>query len=106
MDKDRIGRNIKRNREMMGISQAELAAKLNTTRQCISSWELGRTQPDVATIDKLSQILCVSVSVLMGLSTAEVNIDEIETKMRTLDTNMLDRIIKYAEYLKTLQGGE
>lgn len=106
MDKIGIGKNIKWNREKMNLSQTELAKRMNTTRQCISSWELGRTQPDVAAIDKLSQILCVSVSVLMGLSTAEINISDIENKMKSLDIIALDRIIKYAEYLKTLQGGD
>lgn len=106
MDKEEIGRNIKWNREKLGLSQSELAKRMNTTRQCISSWELGRTQPDVASLERLSQILCTSVPVLMGLSTAEFNITDIEQKMRSMDIIALDRIIKYAEYLKTLQGGD
>lgn len=99
MDKNEIGRSIKHNREKLGLTQTELAKRLNTTRQCISSWEIGRTQPDVASIEKLSQVLGCPVPVMMGMSRGEISIQEIEERMKLLDVAALDRIKKYADYL-------
>lgn len=60
-----VGKNIKRDREAKGITQEELAVKLNVTRQAVSSWETGKTQPDVELLVKIAQNLDVSVEELI-----------------------------------------
>lgn len=40
-----LANNLKKVRKAKGISQKELAQKLNTTQQTVSSWEIGRTIP-------------------------------------------------------------
>ena len=49
-----VGRNIKNLRKKMGISQETLAEKLYVTRQAVSQWETGRTQPDLKTLDEIA----------------------------------------------------
>lgn len=56
-----IGKNIKKFREDNNITQDKLAEEMNVTRQAISNWENAKTQPDIDTIFKLSQIFNVSV---------------------------------------------
>ena len=56
-----IGKTIKRIREDKNITQEQLAEKLNVTRQAISNWENNKTQPDIDTIIKISEVLEVSV---------------------------------------------
>ncbi|MCL1858385.1 MAG: helix-turn-helix domain-containing protein [Oscillospiraceae bacterium] len=56
-----IGKTIKKIREEKNITQEQLAEKLNVTRQAVSNWENGKTQPDIDTIIKISEILEVSV---------------------------------------------
>lgn len=60
-----VGRNIKKFREEKGLTQDRLAATLNVTRQTLSSWETGRTQPDIDTLHSLSLALEVSVEELI-----------------------------------------
>lgn len=60
-----IGKNIKKKRSENGITQDQLAEKLNVTRQTISSWEMGRTQPDVDMLGKLADALEVTVEELI-----------------------------------------
>jgi len=56
-----IGKTIKKLREEKGITQEQLAEKLNVTRQAVSNWENGKTQPDIDTILKISCELDVYV---------------------------------------------
>ncbi len=56
-----VGKNIKKLRSTNGLTQEELAAKLNVTRQALSSWETGRTEPDIDTLERISQVLEVSI---------------------------------------------
>lgn len=41
------------------MTQEDLARQLNVTRQTVSSWEKGRTEPDIKTIYRISEILGV-----------------------------------------------
>ncbi len=58
--------NLSRYREEIGLSQTELARKLNVTQQCISSWQTGRTIPKPYQMKMLSEILSVSINELFS----------------------------------------
>ncbi len=51
-----IGKNLKRHRESVGLSQETVAKKLHVTRQTISSWETDRTLPDANNLKQLSEL--------------------------------------------------
>lgn len=53
-------------RNASGITQEDLSARMNVTRQTISGWERGRSEPDIEIIKKLSQIFDVSVDELLS----------------------------------------
>lgn len=55
-----IKSTIKKLRIEKGLTQDELAEKLNVTRQAVSNWENGKTQPDIETLTKLAEIFDVS----------------------------------------------
>lgn len=56
-----VSNSIKKLREEKGMTQDELAEKLNVTRQAVSNWETGKTQPDIETLTRLAEIFDVSV---------------------------------------------
>lgn len=56
-----IKTTIKKLRVEKGLTQDELAEKLSVTRQAVSNWENGKTQPDIETLTKLAEIFDVSV---------------------------------------------
>lgn len=58
--------NIKKIRKEKGLSQEELAVKLNVVRQTISKWEKGLSVPDADLLISLSEILDTPVSILLG----------------------------------------
>lgn len=61
-----LSENIRANRKSKGLSQEELAVKLNVVRQTISKWEQGLSVPDSNMLISLSEALDTPVSVLLG----------------------------------------
>ncbi len=58
--------NIRNYRKKLNISQDELAEKLSVSRQSVSLWENGQTQPTIDNIIALSKIFNISSDVLLG----------------------------------------
>ncbi|NES33208.1 helix-turn-helix transcriptional regulator [Enterococcus faecium] len=58
--------NLSRYREERGLSQTELARKMNVTQQCISSWQTGRTIPKPYQMKTISGILSVPINELFS----------------------------------------
>ena len=58
--------NLKALRKKKGITQEELAVRLNVVRQTVSKWEKGLSVPDAEMLIKLAEVLEVSVSRLLG----------------------------------------
>ena len=63
--------NIKRIRKSKGLSQEELAIKLNVVRQTVSKWENGLSVPDSDMLITLADELDTSVNVLLGETVTE-----------------------------------
>ena len=61
-----LSENIRAVRKSKGLSQEELAVKLNVVRQTISKWEQGLSVPDSNMLISLSEALDIPVSVLLG----------------------------------------
>lgn len=57
--------NLKEIREEKNLQQKELAARLNRTPACISSWETGKTEPSIEDLVKLADLLDVSLDYLL-----------------------------------------
>ena len=61
-----FSQNLTRFRKRCGMTQGQLAKKLNVTPQAVSKWENG-SLPDSEFLPRLAQILGVSIDVLFGL---------------------------------------
>ena len=58
-------------RRASGMSQEELAEKLGVSRQAVSKWESGATQPELQKLIELSKLYSVSVDELLSLEHAK-----------------------------------
>ncbi len=61
-----LGENIKSARKNKGITQEELAIRLNVVRQTVSKWEKNLSVPDADLLEKLAANLDTDVHVLLG----------------------------------------
>ena len=78
-----IGRRIKENRARLALSQDALAEKVYVSRQTISSWENGKTYPDVQSLLLLSAVFDVTVDALIkeDVATMEKKIQDARKDM-------------------------
>lgn len=80
-----LNENIKNLRRSKGLSQEELAIKLNVVRQTVSKWENGLSVPDSRMLILLADELDTSISVLLGENVQENNSDDIKTISEKLE---------------------
>ena len=77
--------NIKAIRKSKGLSQEELAVKLNVVRQTISKWEQGLSVPDSEMLISLSEVLETPVSTLLGETVIEPEADDLKAISEKLE---------------------
>ncbi len=68
-----LGETLVNLRKKKGLSQEQLAEKLNLTRQTISKWELNQSAPDIAYLLQLSDFFEVSTDYLIKGETQKSN---------------------------------
>ena len=61
-----LSNNLKRIRKSKGLSQEELAIKLNIVRQTVSKWENGNTYPDISLLPALARLLKIDMNELFS----------------------------------------
>ena len=80
-----LNENIKAIRKSKGLSQQDLADKLNVVRQTISKWEQGLSVPDSDLLIALSEALETPVSTLLGETVAEIEAGGIKALSEKLE---------------------
>ena len=80
-----LNENIKAIRKAKGLSQEELAIKLNVVRQTISKWENGLSVPDSDMLISISEIFETPVSALLGESIIEQEADDVKVIAEKLE---------------------
>lgn len=68
--KSRVGANIARLRKDRGLTQAELAERINYSDKAVSKWERAESLPDVLTLISLAEHLGTDLNTLTGLPAA------------------------------------
>ena len=68
-----IGQNIQAARKAKGLSQEELAVRLNVVRQTVSKWEKGLSAPDADQLVLLAHALETPVDRLLGIPPQELS---------------------------------
>ena len=80
-----LNENIKAIRKSKGLSQQDLAVKLNVVRQTISKWEQGLSVPDSDLLIALSEALETPVSTLLGETVIESEVDAVKALSEKLE---------------------
>ena len=73
MDQVKIGKFIAACRKKLGLTQMQLAEKLNITDRAISKWETGKAMPDTSIMLPLCEILKISVNDLLSGEVVSMN---------------------------------
>lgn len=89
-----LNENIKAIRKSKGLSQEELAVKLNVVRQTVSKWENGLSVPDSDILILISEALETPVSTLLGETVVESTPDSlkmISEKLEVINMQLAQR---------------
>lgn len=89
-----LNENIKAIRKSKGLSQQELAVKLNVVRQTVSKWEQGLSVPDSDMLISISEVLETPVSMLLGENIVESDADDlkaISAKLEVINLQLAQR---------------
>lgn len=99
-----LSENIKTIRKSKGLSQQELAVKLNVVRQTISKWEKGLSVPDSEMLISLSETLETPVSTLLGETVIEATTEDLKAISEKLEVINLQLARRKAMQRKALHG--
>ncbi len=99
-----LNENIKAIRKSKGLSQQELAIKLNVVRQTISKWEQGMSVPDSDMLISISEVLETPVSILLGETVVETKASDLEVISEKLEIINLQLAQKKIARRKIIQG--
>ena len=83
-----LGEKLKRLRKSRGLSQEQLAAELNVSRQSISKWELGESKPEIENLIALSEFFNVSIDELLKINKECTSTSEVSAKEERLIMNV------------------
>ena len=97
--------NIKAIRKAKGLSQEELAVKINVVRQTVSKWEQGLSVPDSELLLSLSEVLETPVSTLLGETVVVPQTDNLKAISEKLETINLQLAQRTAARRKVLHWG-
>ena len=105
---------LKYYRKKSGMSQAELAKKLDISPSTIGMYEQGRREPDFETEEKIADLFNVNIETLRGIARREeIELDEFSKRvseiMSQVEQETKKQILGYAEALydtEKRKGGE
>lgn len=86
-----IGTRIKELRERIGISQSQLAKKLDVTRSSVNAWEMGLSAPTTQYVVAMSELFHVSADYLLGIEhSTTISLDRYNEQQIKLIYHLLD----------------
>ena len=91
-----IGNKIYELRKKEGLSQEQLAEKLNVTRQTISKWELNETVPDIKQAKEISKIFKISLDELVNNDVEDFVIQKVSNLEKL--SGIIIKILKFIIY--------
>ena len=98
VDKEKFAQRFKQSREIMDMTQKELAAMLHVKRSTVGSWETAYRLPEIQKAQKAADIFNVRLDWLLGKS------DNQQELSQTADPETLKEFEKIQKEMKELSN--
>lgn len=82
--RNNVSFNIAKYRKEIGMTQGELAEKLNVRPTTVSGWERGANSPDIDTLVEICKIFKITLSTVLGFDDSIRKITPTEDKLLTI----------------------
>ena len=98
-----LNENIKALRKTKGLTQDELAIRLNVVRQTVSKWEKGLSVPDAEMLQRIAEVFEVNVSQLLGAPINQnENIDVLAEQLSRINEQLVVKNNRSRKIWKTI----
>lgn len=98
-----LNENIKNFRKNKGLTQEEMAIRLNVVRQTVSKWEKGYSVPDAEMLQKIAELFDTDVSKLLGSPVAEnTDVDAVAEQLARINEQLTIRNRRSRRIWKTI----
>ena len=98
-----LNENIKTFRKNKGLTQEEMAIRLNVVRQTVSKWEKGYSVPDAEMLQKIAELFDTDVSKLLGSPVAEnPDVDAVAEQLARINEQLTIRNRRSRRIWKTI----
>lgn len=105
---DYLGENLKYLRKINGLTQEELANKLNIKRSAVGAYEEGRATPKISVLQQLASIFNLSIDHLVGQSFKETGLSKLGNNVDVHGQNLriITAVVNKAnkEYITLVPG--
>lgn len=101
MNQEKIGKFIADCRKEKGLTQLQLAEKLNITNRAVSKWETGKSCPDVSLMLELCNVLGITVNEL--LSGERILMEDYQKKAEENLVELQDKKMKAQKMFKRIE---
>lgn len=101
MDQEKIGKFIADCRKEKGLTQLQLAEKLNITNRAVSKWETGKSCPDVSLMPELCTVLEITINEL--LSAEKIPMEDYQNKAEEKLAELQGKKIKAQKMFKKME---
>lgn len=101
MNQEKIGKFIADCRKEKGLTQMQLAEKLNITNRAVSKWETGKSCPDVSLMLELCNVLGITVNEL--LSGERILMEDYQKKAEENLVELQDKKMKSQKRFKRME---
>ena len=95
--------NLRDIRTARGLTQKDLAIKLNVSDRTISSWEAGRTEPNMGMIEELSKVLNCRKSDLIGIGPVDYAVmdekGQLLALIESMDRKTIHNLLAYSRFI-------
>ena len=90
-----FGSQLTKLRKRKNMTQIDLANLMNVKQYVVSSWEIGRSEPNISQIIKLSDIFCVPTDYLLDKNIIRtISEDDFNKALENIDKDIKDDYLK------------
>lgn len=95
--------NLKTLRMRKGYTQETLAIKVHVVRQTVSKWEKGLSVPDAVTLQKIAEVLEVSVNELLGAKVMQQDdVNEVAEQLARINEQLAIKNRRWGRFWKVI----
>lgn len=99
-----LGQNIAKLRKTVGMTQEQLAEKCDVSRQAVTKWESGESEPAITKLIKLSDVFDLSIDALIMGNSSELFFNRkqhLSLDYKTISAVTADLTMDYPEHLQS-----